>query len=210
MSKVVKGWTSFSFTTLVVVGDGEGTVGVGYGRPKEVPQAISDFFRFPDDPPHGTRGAGSRYRQYRPAPTGCPSTGDRRRPGARRRRPTCSPSRKAHPNTISIVHATVDALKQLEQPGLSPLDAACPSKRVIRVHALARSAAAEERRRPTRPLQGELSDESEEHKDPRVSLCSHPKQRHEKGRAPSGCARSARVSCVSRRKPFWAPFAVRH
>ncbi|WP_010532513.1 30S ribosomal protein S5 [Brachybacterium squillarum] len=130
VSKVVKGGRRFSFTALVVVGDGDGTVGVGYGKAKEVPSAISkgveeakkNFFRVPRvqgtvvHPVQGHDAAGTVL--LRPA---APGTGVIAG-GPVRAVLECAgvhdvlSKSLGSSNQINIVRATVDALQQLEEP----------------------------------------------------------------------------------------------
>jgi len=131
VSKVVKGGRRFSFTALVVVGDGEGTVGVGYGKAKEVPQAISkgveeakkNFFRVPRIEgrtiPHRVQGeAAAGVVMLRPATAGTGVIAG----GPVRAVLECAgihdvlSKSLGSSNQINIVHATVAALKELEEP----------------------------------------------------------------------------------------------
>ncbi|KQY98542.1 30S ribosomal protein S5 [Microbacterium sp. Root53] len=130
VSKVVKGGRRFSFTALVVVGDGNGVVGVGYGKAREVPLAISkgvedakrNFFRVPRAGatiPHPVQGeAAAGVVMLRPASAGTGVIAG----GPVRAVLECAgihdvlSKSLGSSNTINIVHATVEALKQLEEP----------------------------------------------------------------------------------------------
>ena len=130
VAKVVQGGRRFSFTALVVVGDGEGMVGVGYGKAKEVPAAIAKgveeakkhFFKVPliqrtiPHPVQGEKAAG--VVMLRPATPGTGVIAG----GAVRAVLECAgihdvlAKSLGSPNAINVVHATVEALQGLEQP----------------------------------------------------------------------------------------------
>jgi small subunit ribosomal protein S5 len=130
VSKVVKGGRRFSFTALVVVGDGNGNVGVGYGKAKEVPLAISkgvedakkNFFRVPrvgatiPHPVQGEAAAGVVLLRPAAAGTGVIAGGPVRAVLECAGIHDVLSKSLGSSNTINIVHATVAALKQLEEP----------------------------------------------------------------------------------------------
>ncbi len=130
VAKVVQGGRRFSFTALVIVGDGNGMVGVGYGKAKEVPAAIAkaveegkkSLFRVPriqgtiPHPVQGEKAAG--VVMLRPASPGTGVIAG----GPVRAVLECAgvhdvlSKSLGSSNAINIVHATIVALKSLESP----------------------------------------------------------------------------------------------
>jgi len=161
VAKVVQGGRRFSFTALVVVGDGNGMVGVGYGKAKEVPAAIAKgveaakkaFFRVPriaGTIPHTVQGEESAgVVLLKPASPGTGVIAG----GPVRAVLECAGihdvlSRSlGSSNPINVVHATVRALKELNRPeeiaarrGL-PIEDVAPAA-MLRARAAAATAAA--------------------------------------------------------------------
>ena len=155
VSKVVKGGRRFSFTALVVVGDGDGTVGVGYGKAKEVPAAIAkgveeakkSFFRVPriqgtvPHPVTGEAAAGVVF--LRPASPGTGVIAG----GPVRAVLECAgihdvlSKSMGSSNAINIVHATVAALRGLEEPAAVAARRGLPIEHVVPAYLLRAQAA---------------------------------------------------------------------
>jgi len=161
VAKVVKGGRRFSFTALVVVGDADGTVGVGYGKAKEVPAAIAKgveeakkhFFKVPrigatiPHPIQGEKAAGVVLLKPASPGTGVIAGGPVRAVLECAGVHDVLSKSLGSSNPINIVHATVAALRGLTRPeeiaarrGLPLEDVAPPA--MLRARAAAAGAGA--------------------------------------------------------------------
>ncbi len=130
VAKVVKGGRQFGFTALTVVGDGNGKVGFGYGKAREVPLAIQKAMEKARSnmisvaikdgtlqyPLNARHGAARVYMQPASEGTGVIAGGAMRAVfeavGVHNVLAKCNGSR----NPINLVRATINGLKQMQAP----------------------------------------------------------------------------------------------
>ena len=130
VAKVVKGGRQFGFTALTVVGDGNGKVGFGYGKAREVPAAIQkameqarkNMFKFElrdgtlQHPIKGEHGAAKVFMQPASEGTGIIAGGAMRAVfevlGVKDVLAKCIGSR----NPINVVRATINGLNSMVSP----------------------------------------------------------------------------------------------
>jgi small subunit ribosomal protein S5 len=144
VAKVVSGGRRFSFTALVVLGDGNGMVGVGYGKAKEVPQAIAKaveeakkaFFKVPriqgtiPHPVQGEDAAGVVLLRPAAPGTGVIAGGPVRAVLECAGISDVLTKSLGSNNPINMVHATAKALKMLEDPATIAARRGLPLERV--------------------------------------------------------------------------------
>ncbi len=132
VAKVVKGGRIFSFTALTVVGDGQGRVGFGRGKAREVPQAIQKAMEAARKnmvdvrlngstlfyPVKASHGAAKVYMQPASEGTGVIAGGAMRAvlelAGVQNVLAKCYGST----NPVNVVQATLNGLKQIQSPDM--------------------------------------------------------------------------------------------